>query len=53
MTLLDLAGWEADPVINERAALAGQFAVGRGDFARADEVLPPAFDADPRHGKRK
>lgn len=50
MNLLDLPGWEADAVMEERAALLGEFAVARGDFARADEALRPAFEATSQAG---
>lgn len=43
--LLALPGWEADSVLAERTALLGEFAVARGDFARADELLRPALQS--------
>jgi DNA-binding CsgD family transcriptional regulator/tetratricopeptide (TPR) repeat protein len=43
--LLDLPGWDADPVVEERAVLEGEFAVARGDLAGVDGLLRPIFEA--------
>ena len=43
--LLDLPGWDADPVLDERAVLQGEFAVARGDLAGVEGLLGPIYEA--------
>lgn len=48
--LLNMPGWDADPVLEERAVLEGEFAVARGDLAGVDGLLGPLSAAAVERG---